>query len=128
MSAQRALGCGRALCCGPVLAVLGVVLVTAALTVGCRGREPETAIVLPPTSVVAVQEQHGMVVADSLRVRAQPSVRSEVLSYLRRDEVVEVLQRGEREEQIEGEIGYWYEVTYQGVTGWVFGSHLELID
>ena len=69
-----------------------------------------------------------MVVADSLRVRDQPSVRSEVLSYLRRGEVVEVLQRGEREEQIEGESGYWYEVTFQGVTGWVFGSHLELID
>ena len=109
-------------------AALAVLLVlAAAVTPGCRQREAETQLRLPATSVVATNEVRGIVTADSLRVRAQASVRSEVLSYLRRGEVVEVLQRGEQQERIDGALGYWLEVTFEGVRGWAFGSHLEVL-
>lgn len=109
-------------------AALAVLLVlAAAVAPGCRQREAETQLRLPATSVVATNEVRGIVTADSLRVRAQPSVRSEVLSYLRRGEVVEVLQRGEQQERIDGALGYWLEVTFEGVRGWAFGSHLEVL-
>ena len=82
---------------------------------------------LPATTVVATNEVRGVVTAESLRVRAQPSVRAEVLSYLRRGEVVEVLRRGEQEERIDGTPGYWFEVSVEGVRGWAFGTHLDLL-
>ena len=107
---------------------LGVVLAAAAAGLGCRGRQSETTLVLAPTSVVTVEEQYAMVAADSLRVRVEPSVRSEVLAYLRRGEIVEVLEQGASEQRIGDNTSYWYRINYQAVTGWVFGAHLEMLD
>ena len=104
-----------------------LVLALAAVALGCQQRESDARLLLPATSVVETNEVRGIVTADSLRVRAQPSVRAEVLSYLRRGEVVEVVRRGEQQERIAGTSGHWFEVTYQGVRGWAFGSHLELV-
>ena len=106
---------------------LGAALAVAVATLGCQQHESDARLLLPATSVVATNEVFGIVVADSLRVRTQPTVRAEVLSYLRRGEVVEVLQRGEYEERIAGDVGYWFEVSYEGVRGWAFGSHVELL-
>ena len=109
------------------MAALGAVLVVGAAALGCQQYESEERLLLPATTVVATNEVRGIVIADSLRVRAQPSVRAEVLSYLRRGEVVEVVRRGEQEERIAGDLGYWFEVTFQGVRGWAFGTHLDLL-
>ena len=98
-----------------------------AATLGCQQDQSEERLLLPATTVVATNEVRGIVIADSLRVRVQPSVRAEVLSYLRRGEVVEVMRRGEQEERIGGNQGYWFEVTFEGVRGWVFGTHLDLL-
>lgn len=100
----------------------------AAAVTGCQKNEAATGhLVLPVTTVISTSERQAIIAADSLRVRAQPSVRAEVLSHFRRGEVVEVLRRGEFEERIAGDLHYWFEVAYQGVRGWVFGSHLELV-
>jgi DNA-directed RNA polymerase subunit H (RpoH/RPB5) len=109
------------------IAAAAVVLAVAVLS-GCQKNEVATGhLVLPATSVISTSEQRAVIAADSLRVRAQPSVRAQVLSHFRRGEVVEVLRRGEIEERVAGDLGYWFEVTHQGVRGWVFGSHLELV-
>lgn len=106
--------------------IAAAMLAAAALT-GCQKGESSAAhLVLPATSVVSTSEQRAVIAADSLRVRAQPSVRAQVLSHFRRGEVVQVLRRGEFEERIAGNLAHWFEVTHQGVRGWVFGSHLEL--
>ena len=103
-------------------------VLAAAAAIGCQKQESTAQhLVLPATSVVATSEQRAIIAADSLRVRAQPSVRAEVLSHFRRGEVVEVLRRGEFEERVAGDLAHWFEVTHQGVRGWVFGSHLELV-
>jgi len=106
---------------------LGAALVACVAALGCQQDESEERLLLPATTVVATNEVRGVVTADSLRVRARPSVRAEVISYLRRGEVVEVLRRGEQEERIDGTPGYWLEVTFQGVRGWAFGTHLDLL-
>ena len=110
-----------------VAAAAAAVLAAAALT-GCQKHESSAQhLVLPATSVISTSEQRGIIAAEFLRVRAQPSVRAEVLSHFRRGEVVEVLRRGEFEERVAGDLAYWFEVTHQGVRGWVFGSHLEMV-
>ena len=104
-----------------------LLVVTAAAPTACRKQETDAQeLTLPPTSVISTSEQHGIVAADSLRVRVQPSARAEVLSHFRRGEVVQVLQRGEFQERVAGNLAYWFEVNHQGVRGWVFGFHLEL--
>jgi uncharacterized protein YgiM (DUF1202 family) len=110
------------------VAAAAAVAVAAATLTGCQKHESSAGhLVLPATSVISTSEQRGIIAADSLRVRAQPSVRAEVLSHFRRGEVVEVLQHGEHEERIDGDVAYWVEVTYEGVRGWAFGSHVDLV-
>lgn len=111
-----------------VRAAASAVALAAAVLTGCQKHEAVAGhLVLPATSVIATSEQRAIIAADSLRVRAQPSVRASVLAHFRRGELVEVLRRGELEERVAGDLGYWFEVTHQGVRGWVFGSHLELV-
>ena len=111
---------------GAAVALAAVAL--AAALAGCQKQESSGGhLVLPATSVISTSEQRAIIAADSLRVRVQPSVRAEVLSHFRRGEVVEVLRRGDFEERVAGDVGHWFEVTHQGVRGWVFGSHLELV-
>ena len=113
---------------GPGAGALLAALAAAAALTGCQKQEASAGhLVLPATSVISTSEQHAIIAADSLRVRVQPSVRAEVLSHFRRGEVVEVVRRGEFEERIAGDVDHWFEVTHQGVRGWVFGSHLELV-
>ena len=106
---------------------LAAVALAAAMT-GCQKQESSAGhLVLPATSVISTSEQRAIIAADSLRVRTRPSVRAEVLSHFRRGEVVEVVRRGEFEERVAGDVDHWFEVSHQGVRGWVFGSHLEMV-
>ena len=109
-------------------ATVAAAAVLAAALTGCQKQESSTGhLVLPATTVISTSEQRAIIAADSLRVRVQPSVRARVLAHFRRGEVVEVLRRGEFEERVAGDLAHWFEVTHQGVRGWVFGSHLELV-
>ena len=82
-------------------------------------------VFLPETKVLAVNENRAVVASEYLRVRISPDASSNVLSYLREGQVVELLGRSERKEVInEGEF-YWYEILCQGGSGWVHGSYLS---
>ena len=110
-----------------VAAALLLLVAAGAVLAACRKQETGARqLTLPPTSVISTSERYGIIAADSLRVRAQPSVRAEVLAHFRRGEVVQVVERGEHQERVAGNLAYWFEVNHQGVRGWVFGSHLEL--
>ena len=82
-------------------------------------------VFLPETKVLAVNQNREVVASEYLRVRISPDASSNVLSYLREGQVVELLGRSERKEVInEGEF-YWYEILCQGGSGWVHGSYLS---
>ena len=93
----------------------------------CQNQEPVKPPLLPSNSVVETSDVWGVVTADSLRLRLQPSLRAKILSNLIRGEVVKILKRGDVQESINGATNYWFEVMIEGVNGWVFGSHLELV-
>ena len=69
-----------------------------------------------------------MVKSPLLRVRSEPSSKSEVLSHIRTGVVVEVIGRSDSEDMVENDVGYWYRINYDGLKGWVFGSYLEIFD
>lgn len=109
---------------------IGVVLWGATLLFpfGCSRKPATVKIDLPPTPVLTVKANWGVVISPYLRVRKKPSVDGEVVAHLRNSSIAEVLSRTAYAETIEGKSDYWYEISYEGVRGWVFGSYLKFFD
>ena len=42
--------------------------------------------------------------------------------------VLEVISRSTVREMVDGEEDFWYQISYDGLQGWVFGSYLEIFD
>jgi uncharacterized protein YgiM (DUF1202 family) len=106
-------------------ALLAAILL--AIPVSCRGGRPER-IVLPSTPVLSIRSTWAVVKSPLLRVRAEPSNKSEVLSHVRIGVAVEIIARSDNEDTLENEVAYWYRINYDGLKGWVFGSYLEIFD
>jgi len=94
----------------------------------CGGRKAAERIDLPPTSVLSIRSTWAVVTSPFLRVRGEPRAAAPVLTHIRRGAVVEVLSRTERKEELEEVTSYWYQVSYGGLRGWVFGAFLEVLD
>ena len=95
---------------------------------GCSRKPGPVKVELPPTPVLTVKANWGVVVAPYLRVRKKPSVDGEVVAHLRNSSIAEILSRTAYPETIEGKADYWYEISSEGVRGWVFGSYLKFFD
>jgi len=94
----------------------------------CGKHDESASIKLPPTPILTPQNQWGVVNAEHLRLRKQPSVDSAAIFTLWRGYEVEILDRSPATESV-GEIrDYWYDVNYGGLRGWVFGYYLDLYD
>lgn len=59
---------------------------------------------------------------DHVKVRATPTADGQLVGYLFKNMVVEVLERGPRPEFVGYNSGYWYRVARGSLTGWAFGS------
>lgn len=94
----------------------------------CGRRQPVERIVLPPTPVLSIRSTWAVVTSPFLRLRSEPLADASVLAHIRRGSVLEVLSRTDRREELEQSSSYWYQVSYEGVRGWVFGAFLEIVD
>jgi hypothetical protein len=101
---------------------------TAVALSNCGQSSTQEEILLPATSVLTTGQRWGVVRSEFLRVRESAALSAEVLSYLRRGEVIEVLSRSDRREQVEGESEYWYQVSHEGVRGWAYGAYIGIAD
>lgn len=117
-------GKSRKPCAGAALLALLILV----FPVACRGGGRPERLTLPPTPVLSIRSTWAVVKSPLLRVRAEASSRSEVLSHVRTGVVVEVIARSDAEDTVENEVGYWYRINYDGLKGWVFGSYLEIFD
>ena len=113
----------------PVRALFAFVLVfPLAVLLGCGPRQVSEKIDLPPTPVLSIRSNWAVVNSAFLRLRQEPLSGSKVLAHIRRGSVLEVLSRTERKEVLEDALSYWYQVSYAGLRGWVFGALLEIVD
>ncbi len=106
------------LCCGVIVF----------FPLACSRKPAPVKVELPPTPVLTVKANWGVVVSPYLRVRKKPSPEGEVVAHLRNSSIAEVLSRTAYPETIEGKVDYWYEISADGVRGWVFGSYLKFFD
>ncbi|GAB4367569.1 MAG: hypothetical protein Kow009_04480 [Spirochaetales bacterium] len=98
------------------------------LPVGCSRKPVTVKVDLPPTPVLTVKANWGVVVSPYLRVRKTPSTNGEVVAHLRNSSITEILSRTAYPETVEGKADYWYEISSEGIRGWVFGSYLKFFD
>lgn len=85
-------------------------------------------IKLPPTPLLALQGNWGVVNTLRLRLRKGPSIHDPALITLWKGYVVQVQRRSSKEETINGLSHYWYYITYKGLPGWVYGEYLTMYD
>jgi hypothetical protein len=94
----------------------------------CGRRPVVERIELPPTPVLTIRSTWAVVNSPFLRLRDEPLANAAVLAHIRRGAVLEVLSRTDRKEELEQTSSYWYQVSYEGLRGWVFGAFLEIVD
>jgi uncharacterized protein YgiM (DUF1202 family) len=94
----------------------------------CGRRPPVERIELPSTPVLSIRSTWAVVTSPFLRLRSEPLADAGVLAHVRRGSVLEVLSRTDRREDLEQTSSYWYQVSYEGLRGWVFGAFLEIVD
>ena len=65
---------------------------------------------------------------DAVRLRKEPGIESEIIMTLKKDQVVDILQKTDKKVKLSGyPEDYWYEVSSSdGQKGWVFGALMEI--
>jgi hypothetical protein len=113
-----------------LLIIFGLVSLTLPLAglLGCGPGQVTEKIDLPSTPVLSIRSNWAVVSSPFLRLREEPLARSGVLAHIRRGAVLEVLSRTDQKEVLEDASSYWYQVSYEGLRGWVFGAFLEILD
>ena len=94
----------------------------------CEKEQPAERIDLPPTPVLTLHSNWGVIRSPFLRLREEPLQKAKIVAHLRRGSILEIISRTEDKETIDEVSSYWYQVNYGGLRGWVFGSYLEVLD
>ncbi len=91
----------------------------------CSKKDELASIPLPPTPVSSLSNQWGVVTSHFLRIRENPDRKAKILAHIRRGTVVEIITKTTTQEVIEKVKGYWYQIDYKGLRGWVFGGFIR---
>jgi len=108
------------------LILLSLTLLT--IMVSCQRQVEPEKITLPPTPVLSIRSSWAVVKSPFLRVREEPFTDAKILTHVRRGAVLEIISHTERKETLENDSSYWYNINYEGLRGWVFGSNIEVLD
>ena len=93
----------------------------------CQPEKEEEKIKLPPTPIISIEFNWGVVKSRYLRVRERPAKDAEMLGPIRLGSVVKILSRTGKQDTVDNMTNYWYQVDFQGLKGWVFGEYLEVL-
>jgi len=94
----------------------------------CKKTNEFPDIKLPDTPFTAMTSRWGVILSNHLRMRSEPEVKSKPVATLWKGYVLEIVSRNSDKKIVDDTEGYWYQVTYEGLGGWVFGSYLKLFD
>jgi hypothetical protein len=64
--------------------------------------------------------------AETLNIRKDPSIDSEIVSKIPNGEKVDVIQIDQKTYFLDSKAGRWVQVSYNGDVGWVWGNYLQL--
>lgn len=99
--------------------------------VQCKRTSQDINIILEKEPEIITKEikssaGYGVVNVDRLRFRADNDLHSKTLRYLDKGTIVSILKKDNKRVKIGEMEGYWYQIEYSGITGWVFGYFLDI--
>jgi hypothetical protein len=71
-------------------------------------------------------EKVGVVNVDRLRFRSDNDIHSKTLRYLDKGTIVLIIMKDNMRVKIGEMEGYWYQIEFEGITGWAFGFFLDV--
>ena len=94
----------------------------------CEKKVEIQQVFLPPTHVLSMNANWGVIKSSHLRLREEASIDSSLKTtfWNRRNVVLEIISQTNKKEKIEDKYDYWYQVSYDGLIGWVFGGYIDL--
>ncbi len=99
-----------------------------AALVACDTKEKVAPIELPATTALVIQTNWAVVASSHLRLREGPAATSPVLATLWKGSVLEIVSKTSTKDSVDDEENFWYQISYDGLAGWVFGAYLDLYD
>lgn len=76
------------------------------------------------TNISEISENQLYITANTVNVRNLPTLEeSEVLFQLNENDVCELLRKSDDQVEVNGNTDFWYEISFEGQTGWVFGHN-----
>ena len=105
-----------------------VLLLLSNLFLSCKDEKSIADIELTATKVLSIQSRWSVINSTHLRLREQPDLNSKAITTLWKGYVLEVISQNTISETLDDEEGYWYQVKYGGLQGWVFGAYLQFFD
>ena len=94
----------------------------------CKSEDSHSEITFPTTPVLSITSSWGVVKANFLRIREEPSKNSKVVHHIRKSSIIEILSKTDKKEIIEELESYWYRINFDGLRGWIFGGYLDMFD
>lgn len=105
-----------------------LILLTLSVFPSCLKTEEVPEVSLPPTPVLSVQTTWAVIRSSHLRLREKPSTDSRAIATLWKGSVLEIISKDPRKDIVENEDNFWYRINFDGLSGWIFGSHIELFE
>ena len=94
----------------------------------CKDEKGIEDIELTATKVLSIQSRWSVINSTHLRLREKPDLNSKAITTLWKGYVLEVVSQNTISVNLDNEDGYWYQVKYGGLQGWVFGAYLQFFD
>jgi len=107
---------------------LYVMFFLTSLFFSCKNEKGFPDIKLTATKVLSIQSRWSVINSTHLRLREKPDLNSKAITTLWKGYILEVISQNTVSENIDDEEGFWYQVKYGGLQGWVFGAYLKFFD
>ena len=108
--------------------ILSCAAVWVVISAACDSRNTVEPIELPATTALVLRSNWAVITSSHLRLREEPGIGAGVLATLWQGSVIEIVSKTSTKEVVEGEEDFWYQISFDGLAGWVFGTYLELFD
>lgn len=84
--------------------------------------------VFPLSSTALAGIEYARIKGSGAELKSRPGLKTDTIVVIKKGEVVRVKNRLEDPEEISGVSDRWYFVEYKGISGWIFGTSLNLKD
>jgi len=105
-----------------------ILLLMSNIFLSCKEEKSIADIELTATKVLSIQSRWSVINSTHLRLREKPDLNSKAITTLWKGYVLEVVSQNTVSEILDDEEGYWYQIKYGGLQGWVFGAYLQFFD